>query len=155
MGHLELSSASTFLYAPSDSLYFLDALRGLAEPVELAASEVQLQAYLSNSEVSSLSLQQVILSKGGLRTQKSYSRILIDRSKEVMTAQEQVNLLELFGRNLDGEGLLVLLLPKQNAPGGGPASQKATNILSEAGSFRKTALDTSLSPSIQALILLK
>jgi hypothetical protein len=155
MGHLELSSASSFLYVPGDSLYFLEALRVLPEPIDLAGTETQWQEFQNNSEITGLSLQQVILSTGGLRTQKSYSRILVDRSKEVLSAQEQVDLLELFGRNLEGEGLLVLLIPKQNAKNGGPATQKANTILAETGSFRKSSLDTSLAPHLQALILLK
>ncbi|MDP2188751.1 MAG: hypothetical protein Q8J69_08720 [Sphingobacteriaceae bacterium] len=155
LGHLELSSARSFLYVPGDSLYFLDALRGLAEPIDLAGTEAQWLEFLNNSELSALSPQQVILSKGGLRTQKSYSRILVDRSKEALSAQEQVDLLELFGRNLESEGLLVLLSPKHNPKAGGPATQKANTLLTEAGSFRKSSLDTTLSPTIQALILLK
>jgi hypothetical protein len=155
IGYLELGSASSFLYAVGDSLYFLQALSGLAEPIDLAGTEAQWQEFQNSGELSAHSIQQVILSKGGLRTQKSYSHILVDRSKEALSAQEQVDLLELFGRNLEGEGRLVLLTPKQNAKAGGPATQKANTILAEAGSFRKSSLDTSLSPTIQALILVK
>lgn len=154
MGHLNLSGASNCLYVAGDSLYFISALRAYGLQTDLAATEAQLAGFQTNPDFTALALNQVLLSKGGLRTEQTYARILIDRSKEDLKADELAALINQLLSKLDNEGILVLISPKQD-PKAGQITQKANLLLTEAGGYRKSSLDTSLAPHLQALILLK
>lgn len=154
MGHLDLGGAQNCLYVAGDSVYYISALQSFGLQPDLAASQEQFAAYQTNPDFSSLALNQVLLSKGGLRTEQTYARILIDRSKEDLKADELAALIQQLLPKLDNEGILVLISPKQD-PKAGQVTQKANTLLSELGGFRKSSLDTSLAPHLQALILLK
>lgn len=154
MGHLSLSGAQNCLYVAGDSLYYISALQSFGLQLDLAATQEQFAAYQTNPDFSSLALNQVLLSKGGLRTEQTYARILIDRSKEDLKADELAALINQLLTKLDNEGILVLISPKQD-PKAGQITQKANLLLTEAGGYRKSSLDTSLAPHLQALILLK
>lgn len=154
MGHLDLGGASSCLYVAGDSLYYIGALQSYGLRPDLAATEVQLAGFQTNPDFTALALNQVLLSKGGLRSEQTYARILIDRSKEDLKADELAALLNNMLSKLDNEGVLVLISPKQN-PKAGQVTQKANLLIAEAGGYRKSSLDTSLAPHLQALIILK
>lgn len=154
MGHLNLSGATNCLYVAGDSLYYIGALQSYGLRPDLAATEAQLAGFQTNPDFTALALNQVLLSKGGLRSEQTYARILIDRSKEDLKADELAALLNNMLSKLDNEGVLVLISPKQN-PKAGQVTQKANLLIAEAGGYRKSSLDTSLAPHLQALIILK
>ena len=154
LGHLNLVGAASCLYVTSDSLHYLAALQAYGLPIDLATTAAQRQLFNDAPELAALPVNWVLWSEAGLRTEQTYARILVDRSQVPLNAEAQIALVGMLTKHLDDPGILVFLSPKQ-AQNTDQVLQKANLELQATAAYRKSAIDTSLSPSVQALILVK
>jgi hypothetical protein len=154
LGHLDLASHHSCLYVLGDSLHYLLPLQSRNPQTELAAPAEQLESLEGSLEFTQHPANKVILSPGGLRSESSYQRILIDRSTVQFDPQAQADLLALFINKLESDGILVLL-SRRSAAATPNSLEKTNSELANSYAFRKMSIDTSLAPHLQALILLK
>jgi hypothetical protein len=153
VGHLSPVASQSCLYVVGDSLPYLEALQAHGLQLDVAVEEAYFEPFLIQLENTAQPLNLVILSKGGLRNESLYHHILVDRAKANLTPQAQAELLALLVNRLENDGTLVFVSPKNSASPN--ALQKTSSELANSFAFRKMSIDTSLSPHLQALILLK